>query len=164
MSDPVITLSRCLHILGAIALFGGAIFTRYVLMPAASELPENEHEKLKSAVTRRWKMFVHLGITVIFFSGFYNYLVVMAPAHKGDGRYHMLMGIKILLAMVVFFIASVLPGRIPAFAQMRRNSKFWLGISILLSTIIVVIAGVLKVRGVPAPVAEKAVPAATAAQ
>lgn len=151
MPDPIVTLSRCLHVLGAIALFGGAIFMRYVLMPASSALSDQEQDALKKGITKRWKPFVHGGITVLFLSGLYNYLIVAAPLHNGDGKYHMLMGIKILLAMLVFFIASVLPGRIPALESMRRNAKLWLGVSILCSTIIVVIAGVLKIRGIPVP-------------
>jgi len=158
MPDPIVTLSRCLHILGAITLFGGAIFMRYVLYPAASQLPETEHELLKQGVTKRWKPFVHIGITVLVLSGLYNYLAVAAPQHHGDGKYHMLMGIKILLALIVFFIASVLPGRIPAFAGMRRNAKTWLSVAILCSTAVVIIAGVLKIRNVPVKVIDQSPP------
>lgn len=149
MPDPIVTLSRCLHVLGAIVLLGGAIFTRYVLMPAASQLPEGEHDQLKRGIAKRWKPFLHGGITIVLLSGFYNYWIAMGP-HKGDGKYHMLMGIKILLAMVVFFIASVLPGRIPAFEGMRRNARTWLTITILCATVVVAIAGFLKVRPIPA--------------
>ncbi|WP_437185642.1 hypothetical protein SH668x_002754 [Planctomicrobium sp. SH668] len=162
--DPVVLLSRVLHVLGAIALLGGAIFTRYVLLPTAETLPENEHAALKAGVTKRWKMFVHVGITVLILTGFYNFIVVAIPQHKGDGQYHMLMGIKILIAMVVFFLASVLPGRTPAFEGMRKKSKFWLTVTIFLAVIVVALGSSLKVRGIPAKrVADPgAVPAATA--
>ena len=36
-------LSRWTHVGAAIVLMGGAIFTRFVLMPAAAELPEEQH-------------------------------------------------------------------------------------------------------------------------
>lgn len=150
MPDSMVVVSRCLHVLGAIALFGGAIFIRYMLTPAASQLPEQEREALQAGVTKRWKPWIHGGITILILTGLYNYVVVMLPLHKGDGQYHMLMGMKMLLAMVVFFIASVLPGRVHAFANMRKNAKTWLTISILCATAVVCIAGYLKVRGVPA--------------
>jgi len=154
MPDPIVILSRVLHVLGAIVLLGGAICIRYVFFPAIAPLPSEEQESLKGNLTRRWKPFVHGGITVLFLTGFYNYFVAMG-SHKGDGPYHMLMGIKILLAMFVFFVVSVLPGRIPAFAGMRRNLKTWLSMTILCSIVIVVIAGFLKIRGTPeTPVAE----------
>jgi len=153
MPDPIVTLSRCLHVLGAIVLLGGAIFTRYVLMPAASQLPEAEHDQLKRGITRRWKPFVHGGITILVLSGFYNYLGVAAAQHQGDGKYHMLMGIKILLAMFVFFIVSVLPGRVRVFEGMRRNSRMWLTIAIVCATVVVILAGILKIRGIPATAA-----------
>lgn len=149
MPDPVVLLSRTLHVLGAIVMLGGAIFLRYVFLPSATALPEGESEKIRTAVSRRWKMFVHSGIAILLITGFYNYIAVAMPQHAGDKRYHMLMGIKILLAMGVFLIASVLPGRMPAFEGMRRNLKTWLTVTIVLATIVVVIAGALKVRGVP---------------
>jgi uncharacterized membrane protein len=157
MPDSMVVVSRCLHVLGAIALLGGAIFIRYLLTPAADRLPESERDTFRGDITKRWKPWVHAGITVLILTGFYNYLAVMLPLHKGDKQYHMLMGIKILLAMVVFFIASVLPGRVAAFATMRKNSKTWLTVSILCAIAVVCIAGYLKVRGVPANVPHPAV-------
>ena len=146
--EPVVALSRILHILGAIFLFGGVLFMRYILSPAASTLPDDQHEKLRSEVTNRWKFVVHAGIAVLIFTGFYNYLWVMKPLHEGDGPYHMWMGIKILLAFVVFFIGSALVGRTKALEAIRNKRMLWLSVLVTLSTIIVVIAGVLKVRGV----------------
>ncbi|WP_437201336.1 DUF2269 family protein [Planctomicrobium sp. SH664] len=147
--DPVVVSSRVIHIVAAIVLFGGAVFTRFLLMPAAGQLDEEQHQKLRAGVTGRWKYFVHLGITLLIVTGFYNYLVVMRPLHKGDSFYHMWMGIKILLAMVVFFYASALVGRARAFEGIRKNAGFWLLVSIVLSFFVVGIASVLKVRGVP---------------
>ena len=146
---PIQVSSRILHILGAILLLGGAIFFKFIVQPAASELPENEHASLKERVMKSWRQLVGLAIALLIFSGFYNYLVVALPEHDGDKRYHMFMGIKILIAFVIFFIASVLPGRAPAFEKMRQNSKLWMTITIVLGIVVISIAGFLKMRGIP---------------
>ena len=141
-------LSRWAHIGTAIVLVGGTVFMRFVLAPAAAQLSDSEHAKLKELVIGTWKKFVHGGIALFLVSGFYNYLVVQAPKHKGDGLYHAMMGTKILLALAIFFFASALIGRSKSFDGMRKNSKFWQLIMILLAAVIVGISGYLKLRAV----------------
>ncbi len=150
-------VSRWIHIGTAIVVVGGTVFLRFVLLPAAEKLPEDMHQTLRGQVVRTWKIFVHTGIVLFLISGFYNYYLVFAKQqHQGDGLYHALIGIKILLAMVVFFLASVLVGRAAAFEKLRQNRKMWLGIVILLAAIIVGISGFLKVRGAPTAAAPEA--------
>ena len=94
-----------------------------------------------------WKKFVHAGITLFLLSGFYNYLVVQIPKHKGDGLYHGLMGAKMMLAFGIFFLASALVGRSKSFEGMRKNAKLWQLVIIILAAIIVGISGYLKMAG-----------------
>ena len=110
-------LSRWTHVGTAIVILGGSVFLRFVLSPAASQLPEAEHQALRQNVMARWKRFVHAGIALFLISGFYNYIQAM-PNHKGDGLYHALIGTKILLALVVFTLASGLVGRSALFASL----------------------------------------------
>jgi hypothetical protein len=140
-------LSRWVHVVAAVVLLGGSIFQRFVLMPAASELSEAEHLRLREAITRRWKFVVMAGIALLLLTGFYNYLKVAAPAHRGDGFYHGLMGTKILLGLGAFFLASVLTGRSPRFEPLRQNRRRWMSILILLALGAVLIGGALKVLG-----------------
>lgn len=149
-------LSRIVHVGTAITLVGGTIFMRAVLLPSAKELPDAEHDQLRTAVMARWKKFVHGGIALFLISGFYNYMR-LRPLHKGDGLYHGLIGTKMLLALVVFFIASALIGRSKSFEPMRQQRAKWLTILILLSAVIVAISGFAKVRGGKPKTAEPAV-------
>ncbi len=143
-------LSRIVHVGTVIALVGGSVFTLLVLMPSAKLLPAEAHDQLAAAVKSRWKRFVHLGVLLILISGFYNYFQAI-PNHKGDGLYHALVGTKILLALVVFFIAAALVGRSAKLQAIRDNKQRWLSVLVLLATIIVVISGFVKVRGTPTP-------------
>ena len=146
------TITRVLHIATAIVLVGGTFFVRFVLLPAASaNLPDDLHAKLRGAITATWKKIVHLGIALFIISGGINYYrVIAAGTHKGDALYHALLGTKIILALVVFFIASALVGRSAAFEGMRRNPRRWLMVNLLLAGVIVAVSGFLKVRDVPA--------------
>ena len=143
---PLDVLSRILHVTVAIVLVGGTVFMRFILMPAAKELPEAEHDQLRQRLLARWKRVVHSGITILLVSGVFNY-IQQRPNHAGDTPYHALMGTKMLLALVVFFIASALVGRSAAFEKMRQNRAKWLGLIVLLSALIVGISGFVKVRG-----------------
>ena len=147
--DVISILSRWTHIGTAIVLVGGTFFLRFVLAPAAAQLSDSEHTKLKELVMKTWKKFVHAGIALFLVSGFYNFIVVQIPQHRGDKLYHALMGIKILLALAIFFFASALVGRSKSFEGMRKNAKFWQLVLIILAAVVVAISGYLKVRGGP---------------
>ena len=147
---PLNVLMRWIHIGTTIVVLGGSIFMRFVLMPAAARLPDTEHDEFRGRVMGIWKKFVGIGILLFLVSGFYNYYgVISISQHKGDKLYHPLMGVKILLAFAVFFLASALTGRSQALEKIRQNSKNWLGVTILLATLVVAIAGFLKVTRKP---------------
>jgi uncharacterized membrane protein len=145
------TLIRVLHVGTAIVLVGGSFFIRFILMPAANrQLADDVHARLRGDILAAWKWVVHGGITLLILSGGINYFRVIAEgSHKGDGLYHGLLGTKILLAMAIFFIASVLVGRATKFEAMRANTRRWLAVNLVLALLIVAISGFLKVRGVP---------------
>lgn len=139
-------VSRFIHVMSAIALLGGSLFTLCVLLPAAAELDEEPHARLRSGVLRRWKWIVHLVIALMLISGFYNYVTAM-PNHRGDGLYHALVGTKMLMALGVFFIAAALVGRSEALEGMREQRRKWTGVAVLLGVLIVALSGFVKVRG-----------------
>lgn len=140
-------LFRWIHIGSAITVVGGTTFMLLVLLPAAEQILHEEHLKLRAAILKRWKWIVHGGVALFLISGFYNYVAVMAPQHKGDGLYHALMGVKMLLAMAVFGLAEVLVGRSKLAEKLRQNAKKFLAINLTLAVIIILISGFLKVRG-----------------
>lgn len=145
-SDLIIPLiSRWAHVGSAIVLVGGAAFFRLAVIPSL----EGENAELIGRIRNRWKKVVHSGILIFLLSGFYNYLFVTIPQHKGDKLYHPLMGMKILLAFFVFFLASVLVGSKPSSQKFRTDAKKWTGIMLACAAVIVGISGFLKVRGIP---------------
>jgi len=144
------SLTRILHILSAIVVVGGSVFIRFVLFPAASRsLADDAHSQLRVAVVGIWKKFVHAGIALFVLTGGINYYRVVAEGtHKGDAVYHAVLGTKIILALVVFFIASALVGRAAAFEGIRRKAPFWMLVNLILAALIIAASGFLKVRDV----------------
>lgn len=145
-SDLILPLiSRWAHVGTAIVLIGGTAFFRLAVLPAIGD----DSPDLVGRIRERWKKFVHAGIAIFLLSGIYNYMT-MIPSHKGDGLYHGLVGTKFLLAMFVFFLASVLVGNKAGTQRFRDDAKKWTGIMLLVAAVIVGISGFVKVRGIPA--------------
>ena len=134
---------RWMHILAAIAAVGGTIFIRLALLPAVSVLPDESRKTLHEAVRSRWSKVVMATITFLIASGLYN-LVVTIQRYELPSYYVPLFAVKLVLAFVIFFVASALVGRSPALEKIRRNARFWLTLNLTLAILLVCISGVLR--------------------
>ena len=146
--DYLVTLvARWLHILSAALALGVPIYVRFVLMPSMGHLEESQRNLLREAITKRWRMFVHVMIVVFLATGFWTFLGAKRwNDFEADPkfRYHLLFGIKVMIALAMFFISSALAGRSAALAGMRTNAKMWIGVLVLMGLAIVGISGVMR--------------------
>ena len=71
--------------------------------------------------------------------------------------YNILFGIKVVLALAVFFLASAMTGRSEALAKFRENLKLWITVNLLLGILIVCIAGQMRMMHAGPTVSEKAI-------
>ena len=155
-------LSRWLHILAAITAVGGTIFARAVVFPALAPLPEEERTRLHAALRVRWAMLVKAAIGFLLVSGLYNFMITVSQ-YRVPSWYHMVFGIKFLLALAIFAIASLLIGKSPAAQAVRSRAPFWLNLNIALAVAVVCLSGVLRTAektpkpaaGTPAEAAEE---------
>ncbi|HNR31251.1 MAG TPA: hypothetical protein PKI11_10210 [Candidatus Hydrogenedentes bacterium] len=137
--------SRWAHILAAIVMLGGSVFLRFILMPSVSEAFGQEgHARLRPVLMRRWRRVVHTCIALFLASGLYNYFMVTAPRHAGQPAYHALFGIKFLLALAVFALASILVSGRERPSPVRANTPLWLGVTVGLAVATVLIGGIMK--------------------
>jgi uncharacterized membrane protein len=136
-------LSRWVHLVSVIILVGGATFLRFVLMPAAARLPDNLHAQLRTDVLAKWRKFVHPLVALIVITGVYN-IVVRFQTAPPVVLWHMLITVKVLLALGVLFIASALAGRSAALAPLREKSPFWLKLNIAVALVVVLVSAVLS--------------------
>ncbi len=142
--DFVAMISRWLHITAAIFAVGGAVLMRTSLLPAAKEsLDDPTHERLRAAVTRRWKIVVHVCVTVLLLTGGFNFYWLALKHALPANPYHFVFGAKLLLALFVIAIAEILVGRSPGTAPMRANASVWLSRLIIAAVLVVFVSGLL---------------------
>jgi len=147
---PLLLLLRYMHILGAIALMGGTIFMRFALAPTVATLDPATKATIHEQVRSRWSKFVMLAAGLLLVSGLAN--LGLAGRYQFESifgmpkamGYSMLGGIKLLLALPIFFIASVLAGRSGLAKKWQANAKFWMNVNLTLALLMVLIGGLLK--------------------
>ena len=138
-------LMRWMHILAAITMLGGTLFLRTVVVVATRQALDPDAGKgLRAAIGNRWKKFVPWLTTALIVSGLYNYMVLRS-GHANDSPYHMLFGLKFLLALVVFGLAMTLLSSESWSAKIRQSADKWLSVLLALAITVVLIAGYMKV-------------------
>jgi hypothetical protein len=143
---PLLLLLRYMHILGAIALMGGTIFMRFALAPTVRGLDPAVKQAIHEQVRSRWAKFVMLAAALLLISGITN--LGLAARYRFEPifglSYHMLVGVKFLLALPIFLFASFLTGRSATAKKFQANAPFWMNINLALALTMVLLGGVLK--------------------
>ncbi len=138
-------VSRWIHIGAAIVAIGGVTFLRFVLLPGAKRaLNSNADERLREAVRARWVRLVHACIALLLLTGTFNFVMLALLPKIDPIPYHAIFGVKLLAALLVFFVSIALTGRSPGFEKMRQSSGKWLSITVALAALIVLLSGVLS--------------------
>lgn len=135
--------SRMLHTLSAAVLVGGLVFLKQVVAPVAVGA-EDKSEALYRGQRAAWSRLVMITSFFLLASGFYNYVMIIQANEKLPGLYHMLFGIKFLLALVVMFIAAATAGRAPMAENMRAKLNTWLNLCLLIVLAIFIIGAMLR--------------------
>ncbi|MBI2827163.1 MAG: hypothetical protein HYX69_21030 [Planctomycetia bacterium] len=136
-------LFRWMHILASITAVGGSIFMWAAVLPAAASLSDAERTVLADGIRSRWAKWVAGAILFLLVSGLYSFFTLNAQS-KLPPAYHMLFGIKFVLALGVFALASLLVGRSAAAQRIRVNARAWLTLNLILMVTVVCIAGVMR--------------------
>ncbi len=134
-------LSRVLHILPAMVLVGGLFYLRTMVVPIGGEDP---YAGRRTA----WARTVGICTMLLLATGFYNFMAILNQAKEAGEKlppaYHMLFGIKFLLALLVMFIAAILSGKTETAERFRRQMGKWLNIAKFAILAIVILAAILR--------------------
>lgn len=132
--DALNVIVRWFHITSAVALIGGVLFARLVALPAAQFLPASDREKLGEAMAARFRPWVLSAAGALLLTGIYNMLrnLGRGPLYSG------LLGIKMLLALHVFAVGSLIVR-----PRNERRARMMTGV-IISGLIIVVISACLR--------------------
>jgi len=101
MAEALNVIMRWLHISSVVTLIGGILFGRLVVWPGLQPLAKDAREPLERAVAGRFRPLVLAAIGGLLISGLYN--ILSNPGHTP--RYHMLLGLKMLLVLHVFAVS-----------------------------------------------------------
>ncbi len=142
--DVVMFVSRWLHILAAVTAAGGAIFMKIALHPASETLAEEPRKALREGVRSRWSKVVMIAITVLLATGIFNFLKINSAFVLKGTPYHAIFGVKFLLAMGVFALASILVGRSALAQKLRADAGKWLTILVTLMVVLIGLSSALK--------------------
>ncbi len=95
---------RYIHIVSAIVAVGGMAFMLFCVLPAASLLEESQRGPFLANIHRRFTRVMWYCIAGLLVSGIFNW-IVLAPAYRQIGASaNALIGIKVLLALIIFAI------------------------------------------------------------
>ena len=139
----IMLVSRILHILGAIVLAGGLFYIRYVVSPMSAPPGTQPTDQFFGGRRAAWAKWVGISTALLLVTGFWNY-VQFSKTYDLAKSYHMVLGFKILAAILVFLLAALLAGRTNAANSIRQNWRLWINVCLLLAVITVIIGSVLR--------------------
>ncbi len=139
---------RLLHIVPAIFLAGGVFFMWIALVPALGSVNEEARETLFSAVRGRWSKVVMACTALLLVTGIIN-AVMNIKNFQFDGvpgdQYHMLVALKLFLALGIFFVTAVIGGRSPLAEKFRQKLPFWMMVNTVLLLALLLVASSMKI-------------------
>jgi putative copper export protein len=148
--DYLNLLFRWLHIVPAAAMLGGIIFVRFCLLnPHRDQNVHFSPFEADDGLRRRWMKLVSVSTLCLLASGLYNGLHKIL-AYQLNPDYHGLFGAKLLLGLAVFYLAALLAGRSERAKRLRQRETQWLNWLLILSLLVVLIGGYMKVSSADA--------------
>lgn len=133
--DLTAYVMRVLHIVGAAGFVGGALFAVVSLLPASKKVDKEKRGEFLFAAQRRSYRVLHPSMILLLISGLYQYATSIETYSDVGPRMHMVLGLKILVALVAFFILGAQTARL-----LKDKQGRWWGLMALLGLIVIVLA------------------------
>ncbi len=156
----LLLVSRVLHTSCGAIILGGLVYLRQVVAPLADGALDRD-EALFHGRRAAWARLVMICTTLLLLSGFFNLYSIIIGNEDLPPAYHMLFGLKFLLAMFVFFVAAGTAGVSPLAVKMRANLRKWLNLALVATILVFTIGAAMKMfekvprqLGAAAPITE----------
>lgn len=104
MADALFVVMRWVHLISMATLVGGMIFGRLVMTSSLGALAPDARQAFGDRAAAAYRPLVVAAIVGLVLSGTYN--LMTNPGHTP--KYHMLLGVKLLLALHVFAVALLI--------------------------------------------------------
>jgi uncharacterized membrane protein len=100
----LIVIMRWIHIASVATLIGSLLYGRLVMAPAIATLAPDAREALSNTAARLFRPFVFASMAGLVVSGVFKILTTPGSSVT----YHMLLGVKLLLALHVFAVSILI--------------------------------------------------------
>ena len=130
---------RVVHIGSAIGLLGGTLFMLAALLPASGALDEEPRGSIRDLARRRFYRIAHPAILLLLISGGYNFAIQLDAYAEAGPITHGLLGIKIILALIIFAIVFA-----QTFGMLRERPGRWLAVNVSLGLLIIILAAIVR--------------------
>jgi hypothetical protein len=139
-------ITRWLHVTCAVVGIGAFFFWRLVLMPALAAQEPGARQALAAQLAPRLKTLIHSALGLLLLTGFYNYYVAIPKVRTLVYRslYHPIIGTKILLALVLFGIATALLSSRSGSGNIGEERSGRLTLILVLAVIILFLSAILR--------------------
>jgi uncharacterized membrane protein len=138
-------ISTLIHVIVAFFIAGTLLFQWRAVHPVLST--SDGDDQIREQIRGRWAPMVHVGATILIVTGLYQLMAVGMPKvefqktlEAGGPAYHMLFGIKFLLAIGALFIAGAMVGRSGLMVKIRQSASKWLSLGIVLVIAVIAIS------------------------
>lgn len=139
----ILLTSRVLHTASAAVLLGGLVYLKKVVAPLAVG-SDDPTEALFRGARSKWAGLVMLSTTFLIFSGVFNLYNITMAYEPLPGSYHMLFGIKFLLAAFVFVVAAISGGKSAKAIEMQKSIQKWLTFGISAALLVFVLGAAMR--------------------
>ncbi|MEE9274899.1 MAG: hypothetical protein V3V62_06290 [bacterium] len=121
-----------LHVFSAILAVGGVAFLRFVALPFAEGLPEEEKTRFQENLRKRFVPILHGSFALLILTGIHHITRLIRSGMGIPGA----LTVKIVLALVLIFVGVALT--MPkGFEGMKAKRKSYLSLNLLLAVVIV---------------------------
>jgi hypothetical protein len=135
-------LVKWLHLLSMIGMLGGTAVAWFVLHPALKDRAEDPDAR---GIWRKYGILQGILWLIVLITGFLNYYFLMPTV---VGTYHMLLGMKIMLALLMFVLAMLAAHPAPGLEKWTRNKGPFLAVILLMGVVAVGISAHLNINRV----------------
>ncbi|HEY8370439.1 MAG TPA: hypothetical protein VIM86_14100 [Thermodesulfobacteriota bacterium] len=136
-------LGQWLHLGAAVAAVGGVLYLRVVLLASLRAVPAEQRAIVLEAAGRRFHPILWASIAILIVTGLQN-VALGAAAHAANPLYWRLLGLKVVLALVLFALALGLSLPLPALAGLKRRRPQVLVVNLLLAAAILLLSAMLR--------------------
>ena len=119
--ELVTFFNKWLHLVSIVGVLGGTAFALLVMAPLLRN--EAKDSPLAKGMWKRFASSIAILWIIVLVTGFVNLFMV---SHSVNSSYQSILGIKVLLALLMFVLSVLLAHPIPAVARFVENRSTWL--------------------------------------